>query len=471
LAGEKSVRSQAAAAAADFFTRALLQIERSGKSADPNLMLRIRSGRANPLHAMGDIQASLRDYEEAIRIAREVGNQQIEMSCLAEVPFLLYNTALKDHVPRFCEEGLTLARALGDKGAESRILYSQAYWRYLWLGSDEHEAFQQAHDIAERSGQPAAIVFTKLLSAIIDRWNGNPQHSLEISEGVTELLQSIFNVILAGLAAFARSMALTDSGRYDEAIRSTTPWIDMFERTSNNLLLGRCTNTLAWTYSEICDFQKAVELNHRSLEHAIGLFKRPALAFTAAEMRAHAEVNLMENTFAIGKKAGAWERLAKFEEICAHPDYDCSRVRWLTRMNDLKGTMLLEKGDLDGAEELAKGCLDIATKKRYRKYVGKAQRLLGQVLTARGAHDLAEAKLKSALVSLEEVGNPKQLRLTRTALARLYGKMSRPDLERTEWQAAAAVVRSTADGLTDRSLRGTFLGAAPVREIMGHVAR
>jgi hypothetical protein len=69
---------------------------------------------------------------------------------------------------------------------------------------------------------------------------------------------------------------------------------------------------------------------------------------------------------------------------------------------------------------------------------------------------------------LEEVGNPKQIWLARTALARLYEKMSRSDLEREQWQAAKAVIESTADGLDHEQLRTTFINAAPVREIMEH---
>ena len=66
------------------------------------------------------------------------------------------------------------------------------------------------------------------------------------------------------------------------------------------------------------------------------------------------------------------------------------------------------------------------------------------------------------------IGNPKQLWVTRTALAELYEEMKRPDQAGEQWQAAASIVRSTAEGLEDEGLRETFLGAAPVREILTH---
>ncbi|MFQ5917027.1 MAG: adenylate/guanylate cyclase domain-containing protein, partial [Candidatus Binatia bacterium] len=471
LAGEKSNQSQAASAAVDFFTRALNQIERSNKTPDPNLMLRIRAGRAGPLHTMGKIEESLGDYKEAIRIAREVGDQQMLLGCLTGIPMLIYNTKLKDEVPHFCEQGLELARVLGDKGTEARIMANYAYWRYLWKGSDEYETFHQALGIAEKSGQPAAIMHSRFVLAVLERWNGNPQRSLELQEGMIELLQSEFNIFIASLGSFVRGMALTDLGRYNEAIRFQNQWIDILEQNAIYLNLGRYYNGLGWTYSEVYDLEKALQLNNRALENVITLRRSPAIVFSASEMQAMAEVNLMENKFEMGKVDDAWEHMTRFEKESAHPDYDLLRYRWSIRMKDLKGTILLSRGDLEGAEEIAKDCLDTATKRGMTKYVGKAERLFGQILTMRGAHDLAEAELKSALAKLEEIGNPKQLWMTRTALARVYEKMKTPDLEREQWQAAGAIVESTADGLQDEGLRRTFLNAAPVKEILEHANR
>jgi tetratricopeptide (TPR) repeat protein len=174
----------------------------------------------------------------------------------------------------------------------------------------------------------------------------------------------------------------------------------------------------------------------------------------------------MENAFDLGNADEAFRQIVQFEDISAHPDYDFVRWRWAMRMKELKGRILMGRGDLEGAEKIARECLDGASQSLARKYVGKAQRLLGQVMTQRGAYGHAEAHLQSALQELERVGNPKQLWITRTALARLYQAMNRADREREHWQAAAAIVRSTAEGLPDASLRHTFLDAAPVREIL-----
>jgi tetratricopeptide (TPR) repeat protein len=341
-----------------------------------------------------------------------------------------------------------------------------AYWHCLWQDSDELETIQEALRMAEESKQPVPILVIRFTLGAITRWRGEPLRGLEYTEGMVEILHSMFNLGLAGLISFWRGQILTDVGRYSEAIRLQGKWIDTFEQNPNHLLLGRFYNCQGWTHSEVYDLEKALSLNSRSMEVGDMVVKNPVNIYSAMEMRAQTEVNLMENAFEMGKVTDAWDHILRFEEESMHPDFAFLRNRWLGRMEDLKGNILLSRGDLDSAEALARESLEGSRKRKYKKYVGKAERLLGKVLAERQAHDQAEARLKSAVSELEEVGNPKQLWITHTALARLYGKMGRPDLEREQWQAAKAIVETTAAGLVDEQLRTTFLNAAPVREII-----
>jgi tetratricopeptide (TPR) repeat protein len=183
-------------------------------------------------------------------------------------------------------------------------------------------------------------------------------------------------------------------------------------------------------------------------------------------MQGQCEVNLMENNFDLGKVDEAWEHIVRFERESARPEYDMLRDRWSSRMKDLKAAILLGRGDLDAVEGLARECLEVGRQRGYQKYVGKAQSLLGRVMTERGAYDKAEDNLRSAQAVLEKVGNPKQIWITEGHLAKLYEKINRHDLAREHRQAAAKVVQKTTDGLSDHQLREGFLNALPVREIL-----
>jgi tetratricopeptide (TPR) repeat protein len=269
------------------------------------------------------------------------------------------------------------------------------------------------------------------------------------------------------MLSLTRGWALTDVGNYQEAIGFQREWLERCEQNSLYLVLGRICNGLGWSYSEICALQKASEMNKRSLELARRLRTIPAMLFPASKEEAMAEVNLMENKFEMGLADEVLRDILRFDErVRSDTDYDLLRHRWHTRMNDLKAHILLGKGDLEGAQILADECLRVATEKGMKKYVGKAHRLLGRIGTEKNAFENAESHLRTALAILEEVGNPKQLWMTRAALARLYDKMNRADLAAEQWRAAAAVVNSTADGLSDEALRSPFLAAAPIRAIL-----
>ena len=470
LAGDKSFRSQAAHTTVDFCMRALTQIDKSDRAADPDLMMKIREGLAVSFHVMGRIEESFENCQEAIRFARKSGNQPKLLEFLSTTPPLIYNTTLTDKTPHICEEGLKVARDLGDKGAEAFLTAMHAYWRYQWQGSDEYETMKHALVMAEKSGQLFSLLNTRGWLSTMERWRGNPQRALELVEGLIAPLQSQFNIRLANYSNLLFSWTLTELGRYKEAIRYLYQGVDIAEKNSLHFFICRYYNTLGWTYSEFYNLQKAFSFNNQALENADALKKSPAMVYIASEIRAMTKVNLMENKFEMGKINEAWKDLASLEEEIVNPDFHFMRDRWSTRMKDLEGVILLKRGDLDGAEEIVRQCLDVAIKRQYKKYIGRAERLFGQILAERGAHDLAEAKLMQALAKLEEVGNPKQLWLTHTALARLYGKKKRPDLERSQWQTAMAIVESTAEGL-EEGLRNIFLNAAPVREIMEQTVR
>jgi hypothetical protein len=200
-----------------------------------------------------------------MRLARETGDQQKLLKCCIEITSVLQNTTFKDKVPGFCEQGLELACALGDKGSEALIMVRQGAWRYMWQDTDESATLEEALRMAEESKQPLSILSVRFVLGSVDRWAGYPLKALARTEGMTEILSSMFNIGLAGLLSFFRGQVLTDVGRYSEAILLQGKWIDTFEQSPNPLLLGRFCNCQGWTYSELYDLDKALFLNKRAM--------------------------------------------------------------------------------------------------------------------------------------------------------------------------------------------------------------
>ena len=301
---------------------------------------------------MGKIEESLEDYKEAIRIAREIGDQKLLLGCLNSITWAVYNTTFKDDVPNYCEQGLELARALKDKGAEARLMANYAYWRYHWQGSDEYETIEHAFEMAEESHQLSSMMIVRLLLALLEYWRGNPQRSLQLSESTVEKLQSTFNIQAASMLSVFHGYSLIQMGRYSDGIRHLIQLTDVLQQNAIYTNLGRCYNGLGWAYSEVYDLEKAFYFNNQALNNVKTLRGSPALNPSAFHAQAMTEVNLIENKFEMKKYDDALDHIIRFQNISASSDYDYMRDRWNVRMNGLKADILLSKGDLEAAEHL-----------------------------------------------------------------------------------------------------------------------
>ena len=245
----------------------------------------------------------------AIRLATELNDQKTALRCLSEIPWVIYNSTLKDKVPEYSKQALDLARSLKDTGAEAMIISQDAYWRYLWQDTDENQTCRDALAMAEKAGHIETIFRCRLALSLFERWAGNPQKSLQYLEGMLEMMQSVYNLYVASSISYVQAWALTDIGKYNEAIAFLNQWLELAEQNSLYLALGRIYNSFGWILSEIYSIDKALEFNHKSLENATNLRKSPALIISASEMQAMAEVNIIENKFEMGYVDEAWNHI------------------------------------------------------------------------------------------------------------------------------------------------------------------
>jgi tetratricopeptide (TPR) repeat protein len=117
LAGEEAMRRHTARDAADLFDRACAAAEESGQA---HVLGRAHLSRSRAREALTQFSIALDDIDEALRLAREADDQRLEMTALralgGDVPVGLHHpiTEMTVHLG----EGLHLAAALGDRGAE-----------------------------------------------------------------------------------------------------------------------------------------------------------------------------------------------------------------------------------------------------------------------------------------------------------------------------------------------------------------
>jgi class 3 adenylate cyclase/tetratricopeptide (TPR) repeat protein len=469
LAAEKSNQNMAAQAAFEFFREALRMVESAHISLDPEKDRRIHQGLASASVDIGDIITALENYRKAMEVCQKHGVITGEMEILVDMLYAKWFTSMtREEAIRFYGEGIARAREVGDKGAESRILSTKGF--YLASMGYRYEGYNmavEAEAMALQTGNPRAVVATRGIRAVAERWLGRPRKTIELTEGLTDALSKLFNLTQLSGLIFIRGLSLAEIGRIENAFAALKHGIDLCEKFGGAVHLGRLYNTLGYCYSQIHHPEEAWKWNLKSEEIARKLMEQyPMGDPIAGEIVAQANVNLMENLFDQGKKEEVWDRIKSFEEESKSPDYNRSRDRWEARLDCLVSLILLQREKVDEAEGRIKKNLEISRREHTKKIEGRFLRLIGEVQMKRKEFDRAISSISEAIMILKEVGNPRQLWEAHTSLASVYDKLRRGSEARDQWGAAAELIHKTAKGLSDRNLREGFLNAKPIRDIL-----
>ena len=126
----------------------------------------------------------------------------------------------------------------------------------------------------------------------------------------------------------------------------------------------------------------------------------------------------------------------------------------------------MHKNNIKQAETIILNNLEKANKNHMRKREGSFLRLLGELQIGRNEFDNAINTLSKAIHILKEVGNPRKLWHAHASLAAAYDKLGRFSEAKTQLSAAAEIILNTANDLSDRQLKESFLNAEPIRNTL-----
>ena len=338
LAAEKSNQNKAAQAACEFFRQALKVAESAHISLDPDKDRRIHQGLASASVDIGDIISALENYRKAMEVCQKHGVIADEMEILMEIGWARWFTLMeREEAIRSYEEEIARAREVGDKGAESRILSTKGF--YLATLGYRYEGYNmavEAEAMALQTGNPRAVIATRGIRAVAERWLGRPGKTVELTEGLTDALSKMFSLNQLSGLIFIRGLSLAEIGRIEEAVAALERGIDLCEKFGGAVHLGRLYNTLGYCFNEVHHPKEALKWNLKSEEIARKLMEQyPMGGPIAAEIVAQANVNLMENLFDQGRTEEVWTRMKSFEEESKSSDYYRSRDRWKARLDCL----------------------------------------------------------------------------------------------------------------------------------------
>jgi len=468
LAGEKSILSCAVQAASEFFDRALEVAKSNDLVLDASAEIRLYRARGQASFGIGSVGKSVEDCRKTMELSRIHGMIDYEKESLYHVAATTYLWPVKVEAERFLEEGIARAREMEDKALESCILTHKGLLAAMY--GQPYEGGQMMLDagrMAKGTGDPKSMFISRYYRSYAERWLGRPRRTIELTEGMHQIMRDMWNVSRVPYVISNRGTALAEIGRVDEAIKILKEGIDFCEKLGMLVRLGCLYNTLGYCYSEIHHSEIARELNLKGEEIAREMKgKYPMGRRQYAEMAAQSSVNLMENLFDQRETDAAWDRLKALEEEAKSEDFDMLRHRWESRMNYLAAQIHLQRNDLDQAEIVIQPGLKKARKEHHKKREGSFLRLLGEIQVRCNNSDSAIENLREAISILAEVGNPRKLWEAQASLASAFDKLGRSTEALEQWGAAAGVIQGLANDLSDRELRRGFLQAEPIRAIL-----
>ncbi len=473
LAGEKSNRHHSVQAANAFFQKAL-ELMRDRKIAlDAETKVKLHLGHARASLHIGDIDTAAGGFKRVIEISRRHGMHEHEKKGLSSLTSIMYMLPVRTEAELTLKEGIIWARDHQDKAFESTILSNLS--QIAAIHGQPREAKQMvlnAERMAMETAKPGPIFAARVVRAFIERLLGNPQKTVELTEGMIESLRKSFSLPALPNVMFMRGVALAEVGRIEEGIAMMRDGVDILEKFGAVYRLGSLLNSLGYCYSEIHQHADAWMLNLKGEEVARRqMSEYPLGRHLYAEIVAQANVNLMENLFDQGNVDAAWDRMNAFKQESKSKDYDLFRQQWESRMNYLAAQILLFRNELARAEAVSQEGIKTAQKLDSKKREGGFLRVLGEIQLRRNEPENAITNLGKAVSILEKVGNPRQLWQAYASLASAYNKMGRHSEGKEHWGSAAQVIGNTANGLSDRQIREAFVKAEPIRETLSKAER
>jgi tetratricopeptide (TPR) repeat protein len=467
LAGEKSNRHGAVQAGCEFLNKALAISEKAQFTLRPEENVRLHYERAQSHMGIGAVGDAADSFRTAIEISRRHGMAHFERESLVYLATLMYMWPSRGEADRTLEEGLGRARETQDKGLESTILSMMSLRSVVYERHRGNQAVLDAEPIALESGEPRSILGTRLVRSIWERHLGRPRKTVELTEGMTELLRGMYNINILSNVIWVRGVALAEIGQIDEAVATLREGIEICERFGALYRLDTLYNSLAYCYGEIYQLEQAWKFNLKAEEIARKLMEKyPIGRRQWAHGLGEAEVGLMENLFDQGNQDTAWERLKFLEEESRSADFDMNRYQWESRMNVLSAQIFLHRNDINAAESVIERNLDSVRRQHMKKREGSFLRLLGEVQWRRNQQESAVTTFNEAIRILAEVENPRQLWQAHRSLALVFKRLGRFSEAREQSACAAKGIIDIANGLADKELKEGFLHARPSREIL-----
>ena len=458
-AAQKAANAFAIREAVALYAQALEMCHRRGEPEDLQTVMSIHQAIAGLYIMLSDFERSAAASEQALAIARRLGDGVNEASALASLGFATAFAHRFDSAIDYCRDAIRIASQVGAKPVIANAYVTTGLVHAVTARLDEsREDFAKAEEISRAANDIPDLVMAQVFSGLSLNWEGKYLEAQRWHEQALQLARQHGLMFPLFWSLWQNALTLGGKGAYDGAVAMLEEGLVVCEKAGEEIMRHRILNTLGWIHLECGDLDGAVDLNRRGAEAA---HKRGD-----PETIANPELNLGDAFMAKGDLALATEFLDGVHALVRDPTTsEWQKWRYSMHLFASLGELALARGERDRAQRFNDECLEIATRTNARRYLVKGWRLRGQIALARGHPEEAEESLRKALAIALAIGNPPQLWKTHAAFGQLHAARNDREAARREYQAARAVIDGVVLELRHATLSASLERAEMTRQI------
>jgi tetratricopeptide (TPR) repeat protein len=488
-AGERAAQRWANRDANDMFDRSIAAAQAAGDQA---VEARARLGRGRMREALTEYEGAYHDFAAAAELARAVGDRGLEVRSLrgmAGDALIGTGRPTSDCIP-YLEQALRVAREMGDRPAEVSVLNRLAVITTNLLQFDQaYDAADRGLEIARELNDDDSLVFALDARKTATAYAGDLAGLRAVLPELEATLRRQGDLWFLQWVALESAFPSMAAAQWAEAIERIELAIDLNSRTGFRPYQSMFASHLGWIHRSVGAYEpalaegrRALEMTERHVHPWWTAFSCAMLGWTLTELHAadaavecltrgqdaarsggagnyvaRCLAHLAEASWLAGDHVGSIRAADEAEEVLgrvtAPPD-----VRFLHGAHAYLavGRVRLASGDHAGAHRIAADIVDAASNVGWVEASADGALLIGRIRAASGDLGEARARLEAASRLAGAGGLPGIAWRARAAMAGVERRDGRHSEADDHEAAARLAVASLAGGIDDPDLRSAY---------------
>lgn len=382
--------------------------------------------------------AARRKAEQILSVVSTVNDEEQLLVWQTELANMFIRTGEYDRAMDLSEDGLNIAKRLGDEGDIAYMLHNIGICkRHRWNNAEALSLFQQSLAISLRLNDKKAIADTLIELGALSQNNGQLTDAIDYYRQSCKIFNDLGDLHGAFTTLHNTATILQGVRDYDQALRLYQRCLDYAKKAGDKGKYMDALRNIGMIYEEQGEYTKAVDLFKQSLILAEELGNKSAIAelllslgmmaqyqSNYVEMREHyarcyelAEelrnkslmARLLHNDGVVYQHEGKYSDAAlRYRESIKLKDEVGDYLGTARSLNQLGNVEQLQ-GNLDGAAEYYRKSLKLRTEIDDKHAIANAQAQLGALEANRGNFAEARELCLQALAAHVEFGGKREI--------------------------------------------------------------